>query len=77
MMVLFLSKIDDEEAAYLKVLMDEVFGRQNFINTISINMKNVAGASGGGEDKRLKENVEYIHIFAKDYTMLPSFKRCL
>jgi adenine-specific DNA-methyltransferase len=67
-------QIDDEEAAYLKVLMDEVFGRQNFINTISINMKNVAGASGGGEDKRLKKNVEYIHIFAKDYTMLPSFK---
>ncbi len=67
-------QIDDEEAAYLKVLMDEVFGRQNFINTISVNMKNVAGASGGGEDKKLKKNIEYIHIYAKDYELLPSFK---
>ena len=64
------AQIDDEEAAYLKVLMDEVFGRQNFINTVSVNMKNIAGASGGGEDKRLKKNVEYIHIFAKDYLSL-------
>lgn len=48
-------QIDDEEAAYLKVLMDEVFGRHNFINTVSVNMKNIAGASGGGEDKKLKK----------------------
>ena len=47
--------IDDEEQAYLKVLCDEVFGRTNFVNMISVNMKNVAGASGGGEDKRLKK----------------------
>jgi len=67
-------QIDDEESAYLKVLMDEIFGRQNFINTISINMKNIAGASGGGEDKKLKKNIEYIHIYAKDYAALPSFK---
>jgi adenine-specific DNA-methyltransferase len=60
-------QIDDEEQAYLRVLMDEIFGRQNFINTISVNMKNVAGASGGGEDKRLKKNIEYIHIYAKNY----------
>ncbi|WP_409362007.1 DNA methyltransferase [Bartonella heixiaziensis] len=26
--------IDDDEQAYLKVLMDEIFGRQNFINNI-------------------------------------------
>ena len=67
-------QIDDEESAYLKVLMDEIFGRQNFINTVSINMKNIAGASGGGEDKKLKKNIEYIHIYAKDYAALPSFK---
>ncbi len=54
--------------------MDEVFGRQNFINTVSVNMKNIAGASGGGEDKKLKKNIEYIHIYAKDYLSLPSFQ---
>ena len=53
-------QISDEEQAYLKVLCDEVFGRRNFVNMISVNMKNVAGASGGGEDKKLKKNCEFI-----------------
>ena len=57
-------QIDDEEQAYLKVLCDEIFGRNNFINMISVNMKNIAGASGGGEDKRLKKNCEYILIYS-------------
>lgn len=66
-------QIDDEEQAYLKVLCDEVFGRGNFVNMISVNMKNIAGVSGGGEDKRLKKNCEYILIYAKDYSLLPLF----
>ena len=57
----------------MKVLCDEVFGRSNFVNMISVNMKNIAGASGGGEDKRLKKNCEYILIYAKDYSLLPLF----
>jgi adenine-specific DNA-methyltransferase len=52
---------DDNEQAYLKVLMDNVFGRENFINVVSARMKNIAGASGGGEDKRLKKNIEFIN----------------
>lgn len=67
-------QIDDEEQAYLKVLCDEVFGRHNFVNMISVNMKNIAGASGGGEDKRLKKNCEYILIYAKDYDNLRTFE---
>ena len=67
-------QIDDEEQAYLKVLCDEIFGRNNFINMISVNMKNIAGASGGGEDKRLKKNCEFILCYAKNYTILPMFK---
>lgn len=66
-------QIDDEEQAYLKVLCDEIFGRNNFINMISVNMKNIAGASGGGEDKRLKKNCEYILIYAKNYCDLIPF----
>ena len=66
-------QIDDEEQAYLKVLCDEIFGRNNFVNMISVNMKNVAGVSGGGEDKRLKKNCEYILVYAKDYSLLPLF----
>ena len=66
-------QINDEEQAYLKILCDEIFGRNNFVNTVSVNMKNIAGASGGGEDKRLKKNCEYILIYAKNYDSLPLF----
>ena len=68
-------QIDDGEQAILKRLCDELFGEENYINTISVNMKNVAGASGGGEDKRLKKNIEYIHVYAKNYYIFPSFKK--
>ena len=67
-------QIDDEEQAYLKVVCDEIFGRTNFVNMISVNMKNIAGASGGGEDKRIKKNCEYILVYAKDYYRLDMFK---
>lgn len=36
-------------------------------------MKNIAGASGGGEDKRFKKNCEYILVYAKNYSLLPLF----
>lgn len=67
-------QIDDEEQAYLKVVCDEIFGRNNFVNMISVNMKNIAGASGGGEDKRMKKNCEYILVYAKEYSVMPIFK---
>lgn len=70
--VIFIS-IDDSEQDNLKKLCNEVFGEENFINTVSVNIKNIAGASGGGEDKKLKKNIEYIHIYAKNYSIFPSF----
>jgi adenine-specific DNA-methyltransferase len=57
--------IDDEEQENLKKICDEIFGEENYVNTISVNMKNVAGASGGGEDKRLKKNIEYLHVYVR------------
>lgn len=66
-------QINDEEQAYLKVLCDEIFGRSNFINLISVNMKSSAGASGGGEDKRLKKNCEFIISYAKNYNFIAPF----
>lgn len=71
--VIFIS-IDDSEQEHLKNICNEIFGEENFINTISINMKNIAGASGGGEDKKLKKNIEYLHIYAKNYDIFPSFE---
>lgn len=56
---------DDNEHAYLKVLMDEIFGTESYLNTVTIKSKASSGASGGGEDKRLKKNTEFILIYAK------------
>ncbi|EQB11929.1 site-specific DNA-methyltransferase [Sphingobium lactosutens] len=58
--------IDDNEAHYLKVLCDEIFGRANFINQVSLKMKLTSGASGGGEDKKLKKNIEYALVYCKN-----------
>ena len=66
-------QISDIELSQLRLMCDSVFGEENFLNVISVNMKNVAGASGGGEDKRLKKNCEYILIYAKQYATMPLF----
>lgn len=63
--VIFMS-IDDNENAQLKLLCDDIFSEGNFLNLISIKAKPTAGASGGGEDKRLKKNVEYLLCFIKN-----------
>ena len=71
--VIFIS-IDDSEYDNIHRLCAEIFGEENYVNTISVNMKNIAGASGGGEDKRLKKNVEYLLIFAKNYEQFGPFE---
>lgn len=57
---------DDTEYAYLKVLMDNIIeDKGTYLNTITIKAKASAGASGGGEDKRLKKNTEFILLYTK------------
>ncbi len=52
---------DDNEQAYLKILMDEIFGRENFI--INIVWRRTDNQSNIGKIARVKE---YITIFAKN-----------
>lgn len=66
-------QISDIELATLRMMCDSIFGEDNFLNIISVNMKNIAGASGGGEDKRFKKNCEYIIVYAKNYSSMPIF----
>lgn len=68
-------QLDDNEIAYCRVIMDEIFGRNNFINQVSVKMKQTAGASGGGEDKKLKKNIEYILIYTKNIDSTNGFKK--
>jgi len=57
--------IDDNEAHYLKVLCDEVFGRQNFINTV-IWQK---GFTIKSTSKFFSTDHDYISIYAKNATI--------
>ncbi|HEB9309050.1 TPA: site-specific DNA-methyltransferase [Campylobacter coli] len=55
---------DDNEQAYLKVLMDEIFRRENFVNILTIKTK-IGGVSGSSEGKSIKDATEFINVFAK------------
>ncbi|WP_265579447.1 site-specific DNA-methyltransferase [Mycoplasma mycoides] len=60
--VIFVS-IDDTEQAYLKVLMDEIFGEENFVANIVWQKKN----EGSAEDSKfLKILTEYVLIYTKN-----------
>jgi len=64
----FFVHIDDEEMAYLKVLLDEIFGRENFLAQISWERSPVAGLGQGG---KLVVNVtEYILAYAREKVSL-------
>lgn len=54
--------IDDNEGHYLKVLMDEVFGRRTFITTV-IWRKNYAPKSSA---RHFSEDHDYLTVYAKD-----------
>ena len=54
--------IDDNEAHYLKVIMDEVFGRSNFIDTV-IWRKNYSPKSSA---RHFSSDHDYILVFAKN-----------
>ena len=58
---------DDNEQARLKVLCDEVFGEDNFINMITVKTK-TAGVSGSSEGKSLIDGTEFILLYAKDFS---------
>jgi adenine-specific DNA-methyltransferase len=48
---------DDREHAYLKVLMDEIYGRDNFVSSIAVKVKAPSGVATGGLIFDVKENI--------------------
>lgn len=62
-------QIDDRNFANLRLMLDEVFGHSSYINTVTMRTKGSSGASGGGEDKRLKKNTEFLLVYGgKDFS---------
>jgi adenine-specific DNA-methyltransferase len=64
--LIFIS-IDDNEAANLKILMNEVFGEENFVDCIVWKKR----YGGGAKEKYLVTMHEYIFIYAKEISSLP------
>ena len=65
--VIFVS-IDDCEYAYLKVLMDEIFGEEKFISTMPRLLKR-----GHKESKTISKNLDYVLIYYNNTP--PPFKK--
>lgn len=63
-------EIDDNEGQYLKVLMDEIFGRSNYLTTFYVRVRY--------PDKTLKQDmdfhkeIEQIHIYRKSFSAKPN-----
>ncbi len=60
--VIFIS-IDDNELANLRLLCDEIFGEENFVNCISVKMSEATGVKMTHVEKRLPKLKEYILFY--------------
>ena len=68
--VIFVS-IDDNEQAYLKVLMDEIFGEENFVGKLLWQSNN----SSMKYSKFFRDDFEYILVYAKRKKNLKEFTK--
>jgi adenine-specific DNA-methyltransferase len=64
---------DDNEQAYLKVLMDEIFNRENFIVCIAVRSSTPSGIKTAHKQKTIIKQKDYILVFAKNKSKV-SFK---
>jgi adenine-specific DNA-methyltransferase len=62
--------IDDSEGHYLKVLMDEVFGRTNYLTTLYIQVRYPEKTLK--QDMAFHKEIEQIHIYRRDYGATPN-----
>lgn len=58
--------LDGTEMAYCKVLLDEIFGRSNYLNTISMTTNDPSGFKATGA--KVFSTANYLLIYAKDKT---------
>ena len=70
-------QIDDRELAYLQVLLDSIFGRENRVNLITVKMSEVSGVKMTHVNKRLPKIKEFILVYSKtsNYSIQPIRKQ--
>ncbi|MCO7176501.1 DNA methyltransferase [Sporolactobacillus kofuensis] len=54
---------DKNEDAYLKVLMDEVFGRENYVNNIAVKSNSISGNKTRFKEKTILKNKDTILVY--------------
>jgi adenine-specific DNA-methyltransferase len=64
--VIFVS-IDDNEVHHLRMIMDEIWGEQNFVGEFIKQSK----VGGGSDSKHLVKEHEYVLIYTKNLSILP------
>ncbi|PIV65375.1 MAG: site-specific DNA-methyltransferase [Nitrospirae bacterium CG01_land_8_20_14_3_00_44_22] len=58
--------LDDSEASYMKVFLDEIFGRANYLNTITISANSPFGFKH--TSKSIFKTANFLFLYAKDIT---------
>lgn len=61
---------DDNEQAYLKILLDDIFGKNNFVNTVAVKMSTPSGLKMAHKDKTIIKTKEYIHCYSKNNSLM-------
>jgi adenine-specific DNA-methyltransferase len=61
----FIVHIDDNEQAYLKVILDEKFGRGNFLNNIVIRDSHPSGLKLSSKDQTIVKTKSYMMVYRK------------
>ncbi len=56
---------DKNEDSYLKVLMDEIFERNNYITTISVKSNSISGTKTAHKEKTILKNKDSILVYSK------------
>lgn len=55
--------LDDKEVFYCKVLMDEIFGRDKFVNSISVKSSTPSGRKTAHRDTKIIKTKDYILVY--------------
>ncbi|NMA84069.1 MAG: site-specific DNA-methyltransferase, partial [Epulopiscium sp.] len=57
--------VDDNEQAYLKILCDEIFGEENFVNNIAIRDSHASGLKLAHKEKTIIKTKSYMLVYRK------------
>lgn len=64
-----LVEIDDNEMPYLRVILDELFGRDKFVAQICVKSNNISGNKTANKEKTVLRNKDNIIIYKKGDTL--------